>query len=368
MKRTLLLIGAGALIIGAIVYLERQKTDRTADSQTGNIVRMDNAEKAARYETAKEISTPDGFINTDRITVGELIGNKVILVDFWTYSCINCQRTIPYLNAWHERYKDKGLIILGVHTPEFEFEKEYDNVLAAVKKFGIEYPVILDNDFSTWTAYQNRYWPRKYLIDIDGYIVYDHIGEGGYEETERKIQEALQERMARLGMDNGIATDIAAPEGVVAVDPTKRISPEIYFGAWRNDYLGNGTPGVEGAQIFPEPDGGWQALRTNTLYLAGSWNISREYAKNTAAGAKILFRYQGSHVYMVANHPEGVTIRVLRDGAPLLLDAGADVVNGVLRVNDERLYEIVADDEYGEHSLEFIIEGPGFEAYTFTFG
>ena len=136
--------------------------------------------KSERYELAKEITTPDGFINTDGkpITINGLIGKKVILVDFWTYSCINCQRTTPYLNAWYEKYKDKGFVIIGVHTPEFEFEKDYNNVKMATGKFGIKFPVVLDNDFSTWTAYKNQYWPRKYLIDIDGYIIYDHIGEG----------------------------------------------------------------------------------------------------------------------------------------------------------------------------------------------
>lgn len=294
------------------------------------------------YEPAKEISSPDGFINTDSITVGEFVGKKVVLVDFWTYSCINCQRTTPYLNAWHERYADNGLVIIGVHTPEFEFEKQYDNVLAAVKKFNIQYPVVLDNDFSTWTAYKNRYWPRKYLIDIDGYIVYDHIGEGGYEETERKIQELLAERMDQLNMDNGIATDIVRPEGVVAVDPTKPISPEMYFGARRNP--------------------------SHTFSLVGEWKMTDEYAENSGADAKIILKYHAKNIYMVANHPEGVIVRVLRDGKPLLEDAGADVKNGVMRVDDDRLYHIVEDDEYGEHTLEFFIEDQGLQAFTFTFG
>jgi thiol-disulfide isomerase/thioredoxin len=134
-----------------------------------------------------------GYINThDGFRLSEIVGKKVVLVDFWTYSCINCQRTQPYLNAWYKKYKDAGLEIVGVHTPEFAFEKDRANVVAAVEKFGITYPVVQDNDYQTWGTYGNRYWPRKYLIDIDGYIVYDHIGEGGYEETEEKIQELLR--------------------------------------------------------------------------------------------------------------------------------------------------------------------------------
>ena len=159
-----------------------------------------------RYQ---EIVGPSGFVNTDGITIRELIGQKIVLVDFMTYSCINCQRTFPYLNAWYGKYKDQGLEIIGIHTPEFAFEKDIDNVREAMKHFGISYPVVLDNDYATWNAYGNRYWPRKYLIDIQGNVVYDHIGEGDYEETEMKIRELLEERAQVLGENispqNGLA-------------------------------------------------------------------------------------------------------------------------------------------------------------------
>src|SRR3989344_509188 len=186
-----LLVGA---VIGGIMYLNSQKVNRgsrdgvitvtprlSSDSQIETKKFLSSKEKSNKYELAKEITTPDGFINTDGkpITISELIGKRVILLDIWTYSCINCQRTTPYLNAWYEKYKDKGLVIVGLHTPEFEFEKIYQNVLDATNRLGIKYPVVLDNDYSTWNAYQNRFWPRKYLINIDGYVIYDHIGEGG---------------------------------------------------------------------------------------------------------------------------------------------------------------------------------------------
>jgi len=156
--------------------------------------------KEAEYPRALEIVDPEGYINVDNITLSEHIGKKVILIDFWTYSCINCQRTFPYLRAWHEKYD--GLLIVGVHTPEFNFEKEYENVVDATERFGITWPVVQDNDKQTWRAYQNRFWPRKYLIDIDGFIRYDHIGEGAHEETERKIQELLKERRQVSGTGN----------------------------------------------------------------------------------------------------------------------------------------------------------------------
>ena len=143
-----------------------------------------------------EIVNPSGFVNTNNapVTIGEYIGKKVILLNVLTYSCSNCQATFPYVNTWYDKYEDDGLIVIGLHTPEFAFEKDKANVEAAMLKFGIKYPIVMDNDYATWTAYGNRYWPRKYLIDIHGNIIYDHIGEGAYEETEAEILKALIER------------------------------------------------------------------------------------------------------------------------------------------------------------------------------
>lgn len=143
-----------------------------------------------------EIVNPAGFVNTEGITLKELVGKKVILVDFMTYSCISCIRSFPYTNEWYEKYKDEGLEIVGIHTPEFAFEKNIENVRSAMEHYDIKYPIVLDNEYATWRAYDNKYWPRKYLIDIHGMIVYDHIGEGAYAETEEKIQELLRERAA----------------------------------------------------------------------------------------------------------------------------------------------------------------------------
>ena len=145
-------------------------------------------------QRAAEIVAPTGFINTDGISIGEARGEKVVLVDFWTYSCYNCQNTQPYLNAWHEEYADDGLLVIGVHTPEFGFEKEWENVERAVREAGIEYPVVLDNSYATWNAYDQRYWPAMYLIDAGGFIRYKHFGEGAYGETEAKIRDLLAER------------------------------------------------------------------------------------------------------------------------------------------------------------------------------
>jgi len=139
-----------------------------------------------------ELIDPE-FINTDEFLIEDYVGEKVILIEFWTYGCINCQRTLPYVVSWYERYKDEGLIVIGIHTPEFKHEADKDNVMQAMEKWGITYPVVLDNDFKTWRAYGNNYWPRIYLVDINGNIVYDHIGEGAYSQTENKIKELLKE-------------------------------------------------------------------------------------------------------------------------------------------------------------------------------
>jgi thiol-disulfide isomerase/thioredoxin len=152
------------------------------------------ASKEAEFPRAKEISDPTGFINTDGVLIGDSLGKKVILLDFWAYSCANCKNTQPYLNAWNEKYEDDGLLIIGVHKPEFEFEKDPASVRKAVEKANIRYPVVLDNNDATWNAYDQHYWPAWYLIDADGFIQYKHFGEGAYDETEQKIQDLLAEK------------------------------------------------------------------------------------------------------------------------------------------------------------------------------
>jgi thiol-disulfide isomerase/thioredoxin len=168
---------------------DRSTASESAQSDEARVLR-----KEAEFERAKEIVDPTGFINTNRLSIGEFAGEKVILLDFWAYSCYNCQNTQPYLNAWYDKYWNDGLVIIGVHTPEFEFEKDYANVEVAVRQADIKYPIVLDNNGATWNAYDQRYWPTMYLIDADGFIRYKHIGEGAYEETEAKIRELLAER------------------------------------------------------------------------------------------------------------------------------------------------------------------------------
>lgn len=367
----LVLLGIG----GAIFYLEQSRPQGQKNPTSGVTVAAPSstatvdtqAFKASRFALAKEFAKPGRFINSEPFSLQSLVGKKVILLDFWTYSCINCERTLPYLNAWYTKYKDYGLEIIGVHTPEFGFEKEYENVLAAVKKFGIAYPVVQDNDYGIWSAYNNHYWPHEFLIDIDGYVVHDTIGEGGYAETENAIQQALQEKMAREGATQRVAGGLVAPTGTAAPQAQ---SPETYFGAARNEYLGNGRTGATGAQTLQLPATGAR----NELLLGGQWNFEPEFASAADAGAKIRYQYKAAGVYFVASAPTPVRIEVLRDGAPLTpAQAGADITfadgKSYLTVSEDRLYKIISEPNgVSEHTLTLIILQPGLKAYTFTFG
>ncbi|MGA2103894.1 MAG: redoxin domain-containing protein [Methanoregula sp.] len=364
-KRTILLIIAVILIAGTIVYLEQFSPNRsyTATSVAPGNRTAINAEKAKLYPYAKEIADPSGFVNVDNITIGSLIGKDVILVDFWTYSCINCERTIPYLNAWYAKYHDQGLEIIGVHTPEFQFEHNIDNVRMAVQKFGIKYPVVLDNNDATWDSYGNQYWPEEYLIDIDGFIVYRSIGEGDYNQTEMEIQNLLRERAQALGIQINISNTTTVPANAVSVDFSKVSSPETYFGAVRNQYLGNGNQSVNGMQTLVLPG----SIVSNTLYLGGTWNFTDQYAETTGINS-VVFQYNAKNVYFVASAANATNVSVMVDGKPVTDIAGPDVTGGVATISDERLYQLVAGTDYGVHTLELNIPQPGLQAYTFTFG
>jgi len=346
------LIATLVAIVGGIFYFESLRPKRSS-IDNADIKVVEKAEKAKMYESAKELVDVQGFINSESFQLTDYIGKKVILIDFWTYSCINCQRTTPYLNAWWDTYKDDGLLIVGVHTPEFEFEKKYDNVVKATENLGIKYPVVQDNNYSTWTAYKNRYWPHKYLIDIDGYIVYDHIGEGGYNETEQKIRELLEERKIVLNESGGIDKGMAQPTGVQDVSERPK-SPEVYFGAFRNELLANGERLTMGVQSFSSPT----EVNTNYLYLDGNWNIQKEYAENTRADDRIIFKFIARRVNIVAESDEPAEIRILLNGKEIDKKI----------IQDSQLYNLVELSEQGEYLLEIIIEKPGLRAYTLTFG
>ena len=389
-NKNIVLAVVGVLIIGTIIYIEANKAPALAPGSVQQIAATSSdpsradilKEKAAKYPSAVELipgpqadatgTAATGFINSAPFTLKSLVGDKVVLVDFWTYSCINCQRTIPYLNAWYAKYKDYGLVIVGVHTPEFDFEKNYSNVAMAVKEAGIEYPVMQDNNSSTWQAYQNEYWPHEYLVDIDGFIVHDKIGEGDYAETEAAIQAALQERANVLHTGQTIPTGTVDPSNVVSVDTNQQISPETYFGSNRNEYLADGVQAKAGSQALIIPASGQQS---DALYLDGTWNFQPEYAELTSATGKIVYDFMAKNMYIVAAAdttvaPNGVKAKVLLDGQPITAsEKGTDVAaDGTITIKANTLYNIVSSSVYGEHTLELDVQGPGLEAFTFTFG
>ena len=364
-KRTLYLIAALILIAAAIIELSsispnRQYTGVAVQPWNRTAV---NQEKASLYPLAKELANPSGFINTGPFTIQSLVGKDVILVDFWTYSCINCERTIPYLNLWYQEYHADGLQIIGVHTPEFQFEHDIGNVQTAVTKFGIRYPVVLDNTYATWDSYGNQYWPEDYLVDIDGFIAYHHIGEGDYNETESEIQHLLTERAKALNLSLSIPNTTSIPTSVIPVNFSAIGSSETYFGSARNQYLANGEVGVPGVQTMSLPS----SVLVSNLYLSGTWDFSDQYAENTG-NASIVYPYNARNVYFVASADQPTDVRVLLDGKPITANAGSDVRNGTVTIQADQLYTLVEGDSYGTHVLELDVSAPGLRAYTFTFG
>lgn len=369
-NRHLYLAAAVVLIISAITYFESTKPKAGSEGFDSAEIEIEkiwqnNSEqipdtaaerisrKSEKYERAKELVDPDGYINIDNISIAENIGKKIILIDFWTYSCINCQRTLPYLNGWYEKYEDAGLLIIGVHTPEFEFEKKYENVVMAAEKYNIGYPIILDNDKQTWRAYRNRYWPRKYLIDIDGFIVYDHIGEGAYDETEQKIQQLLEERNTVLMQHNEIETGMLAYESDKGESAGR--TPEIYFGyRFSRGQLGN-VEGWQPGEIVDYKFTG--SLVQDMFYLDGSWKNNEDSMELVSSQGEIYLSYYAKNVNIVSGSENTTKIKVYLDGLKV----------NELNVSEFDLYNIVSGDKSSHNNLRIVAE-KGLNAYTFTFG
>ncbi|MDE1975402.1 MAG: redoxin family protein, partial [Patescibacteria group bacterium] len=260
-----------------------------------------------------EIKSPAGFVNTGGapITLGQFIGKKVVLVDFIDYSCINCERTFPFLESWWNKYKDQGLEVIAIHTPEFAFEKDIKNVEAAAKQFGLTFPIVLDNSYATWNAYGNEYWPHKYLIDIHGNVVYDKIGEGGDALVESEIVKLLNDRMAYLGEQGSVAVGTSTMSDY----SIQAESPETYFGAARNEYFGNGAPFVAGDSTYMAPD----QLAPNKFYLGGKWHIDQQYAQTIEASSSVSYTFTAAKAYVILTTADGKPAQatVLIDGRPI---------------------------------------------------
>lgn len=391
-------IAVVTLIVGFAIYfnnpsfnksssiIQQQKIDKAisaATSKNGNIITINldknkftNIDKS-QFQKAPDLTQISGYLNTPNNNQPIHLANykgKVVLIDFWTYSCINCIRTIPYLNDWYSKYADKGFVIIGVHSPEFEFEKNYDNVKTAVQKFGIMYPVVLDNNLGTWNAYGNQYWPRHYLIDAQGYIREDHIGEGGYAETEKTIQSLLAERAALDGLKQISFSTKTAPtinsKSLQYIDLSKQTTPELYLGySYARSPLGN-SQNFEPEQTVTYTIPSNTNLQPNIVYLDGQWKNNRDNIELQGNSGSIILTYYAKAVNIVASG-KGQTGTVTEDGNSKIpiKSIGTDLnKDGKFILNGQRLYNLALHDSYGVHSIIINVKGKGFQLYTFTFG
>src|SRR5581483_9150329 len=280
---------------------------------------------------------------------------RVVLIDFWTYTCINCIRTLPYLEAWQQRYSRDGFTVIGVHSPEFRFEKDAGNVRAAIAQNHLTYPVVQDNDLATWDAWGNQYWPADYLVDANGNVRDAHFGEGGYAQTERAIRTLLAEA-GHSHLGPGARATAQAPSAGLR-------TPETYLGAARaQGWVSAVHPGDQDFGAAPGP------LLRNQFAYAGRWAITAEEA-TSGLGAEIDLEFDARRVFLVLGSPDRARrIQVLLDGRPIPAGlAGADVRNGRATIRAQRLYRLVDLPEVTQHRLTLIFD-PGISGYAFTFG
>ena len=333
-----------------------EATDDGASSAAVDPAVQRELERAAAlpdFGLAPEFEQIEGWINADGFSLSELRG-KVVLIDFWTYSCINCLRTLPHLKSWHEKYADEGLVIVGVHTPEFAFERERSNVERAVDDLGIDYAVALDPEFGTWQAWGNRFWPAKYFIDADGHVRHGHFGEGAYEESEEVIRGLLREA-GNLG-----PLDELASSGIADQTPTAEQTPEVYLGYLRIDnYVGD-----EIARDTLQNYAAGEQLGESAVTFDGNWTVEMERSiaggpsdDGLAAAIRILFLGNAVHLVIGPDERGGGTVDVLVDNEPVQ----------TVEIDTHRLYTLAQGDRENYKMLELRFS-PGVSAYAFTFG
>ncbi len=288
---------------------------------------------------APELTGLQKWFNSDPLTLAELQG-KVVLVDFWTYSCINCIRTLPYVTKWYDTYKDQGFVVLGIHTPEFAFERVASNVETATKRYSINYPVAQDNNYTTWRAFQNQFWPAHYLIDKNGDIVYTHFGEGQYEQTEKAIR-------TLLGLEGEFTPPPVSEENQAG-------TPEIYLGSLRLKNFGGPEQPLPSEQIYAFP----KRLAKNNFALEGRWRFDPEAVVHTNGYGRLRLNFTAAKVFMVAQSTKPITVKVYIDGK---LQKGVSI-------SASDLYPLYDEAQAGNHILEIEMPESGIEIFTFTFG
>jgi cytochrome c biogenesis protein CcdA/thiol-disulfide isomerase/thioredoxin len=314
-----------------------------------------------------DLSGAVSWLNSPPLSSKSLKG-KVVLIDFWTYSCINCLRALPYVEGWAAKYKDAGLVVIGVHTPEFAFEKERSNVEKAVRDLKVTYPVAIDSDYAIWKAFNNEYWPAHYFIDGKGRIRYHHYGEGEYDESEQVIRQLLKQNGAQLGAAQPISVSAAGAEA--ASDTADRGSPETYVGYHRAEHFASTEKIAQDSKrvYAPQP-----RLSLNQWALSGSWKVGEESAVLQAAPGKIIFRFHARDLHLVlgpAKDGKPVRFTVKLDGTAPGDDHGVDTdTNGSGTVQGHRLYQLIRQKgpvEDRTFEIEFL--DPGVQAFAFTFG
>ena len=335
-----------------------------------NIMVQQTTSKAAQLPIEGEFPSlggATGWLNAPPLTAEALRG-KVVLVQVWTYSCINWLRTLPYVRAWAEKYKDQGLVVIGVHSPEFGFEHNIDNVRWAAKDMKVDYPIALDNDFAVWRAFENQYWPALYFVDAKGHIRHHHFGEGDYEQSEKVIQQLLTEAGSRGIGPELVSVDAQGAEA--AADWGNLKSPETYVGYERTEHCASpGGAALEQHRVYAAP----ARLKLNHWALSGDWTVGKQATGLNKASGRILYRFHARDLHLVmgpAARGTPVRFRVLIDGQPPGTAHGLDVDDqGYGTVTEQRLYQLirqpapVADRQF---EIEFL--GPGVETFVFTFG
>lgn len=348
--------GFGVLIILAVVFIasgtDVQALFPGAKEESKTIEATQLLNPLPQPYAAPEFTGLQQWFNTNSPLTIESLKGKVVLVDFWTYSCINCVRTLPYLTAWYSKYKDDGFMIVGIHAPEFEFEKKPENVADAIAKRGIEYPVALDNDFATWKAFKNKYWPAHYLIDREGRVVYLHYGEGKYDVTENNIRFLLD---LKGTVQSTVPTDVPASKGQ---------TPETYLGYKRAaNYAGTAVTNDKPADYTYA-----EILEPNHWSLNGKWTVKGERIISGAADASLKLNFTARKVFLVLGTASGMPVKakILLNGKNANL--GKDAPNGELTVKSNTIYELVDQGEVKAGEVEIKAEGEGLEGYAFTFG
>ena len=357
-----LIIAAGLGILGMVfTTLDQDVQSTTTFTEMNSLEPID---KSGFKKAPKIIGIAD-YLNTTQEELEKEIEGKVVLYDIWTYSCINCIRTLPYITAWDDKYSDQGLLIVGIHSPEFEFEKDPENVKMSIDKHGINYPVVMDNDMETWKAFENRYWPRKYIADHEGFLRYDHIGEGGYQETEKVIQKLLEERATSLGLQMSSTSSLVEIE---EFEHTLFRTPELYFGyhfAQNRNQLGSEEGFQPGKTIsYLEPE----KVDLHKFYPIGTWKNYDDSMELISETGTIKLLYNAKEVNIVTEN--SAELEIFIDGEPLPTQySGKDIADGhMLKVTDAGLYNIINSDTSSSHLLEIKVKGKGFQIFTFTFG